>query len=82
MVTLIGLIMIIFIIMMIIMILPMMTNTEKLGVLENYLKGLIDYYKPIRTDYGFGGRENNYIACNIQVEEIDLKIYCQKNIFI
>ena len=68
--------------MMIIMILPMMTNTEKLGVLENYLKGLIDYYKPIRTDYGFGGRENNYNACNIQVEEIDLKIYCQKNIFI
>ena len=68
--------------MMIIMILPMITNTEKLGVLENYLKGLIDYYKPIRTDYGFGGRENNYIACNIQVEEIDLKIYCQKNIFI
>ena len=68
--------------MMIIMILPMMTNTEKLGVLENYLKGLIDYYIPIRTDYGFGGRENNYIACNIQVEEIDLKIYCQKNIFI
>ena len=32
----------ILIIMMIIMILPMMVNTEKLGVLEHYLKSLIE----------------------------------------
>ena len=41
MVILIVLIMMILIIMMIIMILPMMTNTEKLGVLEHYLKNLM-----------------------------------------
>ena len=42
MVILIVLIMMILIIMMIIMILPMMMNTEKLGVLEHYLKSLIE----------------------------------------
>ena len=39
---LIVLIMMILIIMMIIMILLMMMNTEKLGVLEHYLKSLIE----------------------------------------
>ena len=42
MVILIVLIMMILIIMMIIMILLMMLNTEKLGVLEHYLKNLIE----------------------------------------
>ena len=42
MVILIALIMMILIIVMIIMILPMMMNTEKLGVLEHYLKSLIE----------------------------------------
>ena len=42
MVILIVLIMMILIIMMIIMILQMMMNTEKLGVLEHYLKSLIE----------------------------------------
>ena len=42
MVILIALIMKILIIMIIIMILPMMINTEKLGVLEHYLKSLIE----------------------------------------
>ena len=37
-----SVIMMIFKIMMIIMILPMMMNTEKLKVLEDYLKGLIE----------------------------------------
>ena len=32
-----------------------MMNTEKLEALEDYLK------KPIRTDYGFGERNNNYL---------------------
>ena len=41
MVILIVLIMMILIIMMIIMILPMMMNTEKLGVLAHYLNSLI-----------------------------------------
>ena len=39
---LIVLIMMILIILIIIMILPMMMNTEKLGVLEHYLKSLIE----------------------------------------
>ena len=39
---LIVLIMMILIILIIIMILPMMMNTEKLGVLERYLKSLIE----------------------------------------
>ena len=42
MVILIALIMMILIIMIIIMILPMMTNIEKLGVLELHLKNLIE----------------------------------------
>ena len=46
--------------MMIIMILPMMMITEKLGVLTLFREFDRDYYKPIRTDGGFGGR-NNYI---------------------
>ena len=48
-------------IMIIIMILLMMMNIEKLEVLEHYLKNQIDYYKAIRTDAGFAGRNGNYI---------------------
>ena len=41
----------------------MMMNLEKLGALEGYLKEFErDYYKPIRTDGGFGGRNNNYMG--------------------
>ena len=42
------------------MILPMMMNTEKLGVLTLFKEFDRDYYKPIRIDGGFAGR-NNYI---------------------
>ena len=41
------------------MILPMMISTEKLEALEALFKN--GYYRAIRTDYGFGGRNNNYI---------------------
>ena len=40
------------------MILMMMMNIEKLEVLEYFLNR--DYYKPIRTDAGFDGRNDNY----------------------
>ena len=36
----------------------MMVNIEKLEVLEYFLNR--DYYKPIRTDAGFDGRNDNY----------------------
>ena len=38
-----------------------MMNKGKLEVLEHYLKNQTDYYKPIRTDVGFAGRNDNYI---------------------
>ena len=41
------------------MILMMMMNIEKLEVLEYFLNR--DYYKPIRTDAGFDGRNDNYV---------------------
>ena len=35
---------------------------KKIGSIRRLFKGFDrDYYKPIRTDYGFGGRNNNYI---------------------
>ena len=71
MVILIVLIMMILIIMMIIMILPMMMNTEKLGVLEHCLNSLI----VIRVL-----QEEEIITENIRIKEIDMKIYHQQNI--
>ena len=67
------------IIMMIIMILPMMINTEKLEVLEHYLKGLIK----INTNHEklmIGLQEEKIITSNIRVKEIDMRIYHPKNI--
>ena len=58
---LIVLVVMILIIVMIIMILPMVMNTEKMEALKNFLMSLRDYYKPIRTDFSFDGRENNYM---------------------
>ena len=53
---------IIMIIMMIITILLMMMNTEKIGSVGTLFKELdSDYYKPVRTDVGFAGRNDNYI---------------------
>ena len=50
------------IIMIIIMILLMMINAEKIGSIRTLFKEFDrDYYKPIRTDGGFSGRNNNYI---------------------
>ena len=35
---------------------------KKIGSIRRLFKGFDrDYYKPIETDYGFGGRNNNYI---------------------
>ena len=31
-----------------------------------------DYYKPIRTEYGFGGRENNYIEYNSRGDRYEI----------
>ena len=31
-----------------------------------------DYYKPIRTEYGFGGRENNYIKYNSRGDRYEI----------
>ena len=48
--------------MMIITILLMMMNTEKIGSIGTLFKELdSDYYKPVRTDVGFAGRNDNYI---------------------
>ena len=39
----------------------MIMNTEKLEALDDYLRVFdSDYYKPRRSDGGFGGRNNNY----------------------
>ena len=55
-------IMMFLIIMIIIKILPMMTNTDKLGALQNYLKNLIEITtNQQETDRGFSGRNNNCI---------------------
>ena len=52
---------------------------RKIGSIRTLFKELdSDYYKPIRTDGGFAGRNNNYI--DIRVKEIDMKIYSLKNI--
>ena len=37
----------------------MMMNKEELEALEDYVTEIVT--KPIRTDYGFGGKINNYI---------------------
>ena len=40
----------------------MMINPEKIGSIRILFKEFDrDYYKPIRTDGGFSGRNNNYI---------------------
>ena len=53
---------IVMIIMMIIAILLMMMNTEKIGSIGALFKELdSDYYKPVRTDVGLAGRNDNYI---------------------
>ena len=52
---------------------------RKIGSIRTLFKELdSDYYKPIRTDGGFAGRNNYYI--DIRVKEIDMKIYRLKNI--
>ena len=40
----------------------MMMNTEKIGSVGTLFKELdSDYYKPVRTDVGFSGRNDNCI---------------------
>ena len=67
------------IIMMIIIILPMMINTEKLVVLENYFKSLIEIITN-QIKLMLGLQEEKIITLNIRVKEIDMIIYHLKNI--
>ena len=54
---------------------------RKIGSIRTLFKEFDrDYYKPIRTDDGFAGIDNNYI--DMLVKEIDMKIYHLKNILI
>ena len=54
---------------------------RKIGSIRKLFKEFDrDYYKPIRTDDGFAGIDNNYI--DMLVKEIDMKIYQLKNILI
>ena len=79
MVTLIALIMMIWIIMIIIMILPMMMNTEKLEVLEHYLKSLIEIITN-KNEPMLVLQEEIIITQNIRVKLINIKTYHLKNI--
>ena len=67
--------------MMIVMILLMMINTEKLEVLEHYLKSLkeiiTNQLEPMMVL-----QEEEIIIKNIKVKEIDIKIYNLKTILI
>ena len=66
---------------MMLMIMIMM-NTKKNGSIRGLLKGFDrDYYKPIRTDYVFGGENNSYIEYTSRGDRY-VKIYCRKNILI
>ena len=67
-------------IIMIIFLMLMMINTEKLESLEDYLNCLIasDYHKPIITDVGHAGRNDNYIeymSKGERYENLSLKEY-------
>ena len=67
-------------IIMIIFLKLMMINTEKLESLEDYLNCLIasDYHKPIITDVGHAGRNDNYIeymSKGERYENLSLKEY-------
>ena len=79
MVTLIALIMMIWIIMITIMILPMMMNTEKLEVLEHYLKSLIEIITN-KNEPMLVLQEEIIITQNIRVKLINIKTYHLKNI--
>ena len=53
---------------------------RKIGSIRTLFKEFDrDYYKPIRTDGGFAGRNNNYIEYTIK--KIYMKIYHLNNIF-
>ena len=66
---------------MTIMILLMMMNTEKLGVLEHYLKTLIEI---ITNQYKLMMvlQEEKIIILDIRAKEIEMKIYHLKNTLI
>ena len=66
--------------MMIIMILSMM-NTEKLGVLEHYLKSLIEI-TTIQSEPMMVLQEEKITTSNIRLKEIDMEIYHLKSILI
>ena len=68
--------------MMIIMILLlMMINTEKLGVLEHYLKSLIEI-TTIQSEPMMVLQEEKITTSNIRLKEIDMEIYHLKSILI
>ena len=82
MVMLIVLIMMILIVTMIVMILlMMMINTEKMEVLEDYLKSLTEIITN-QQEPNMVLNEEKTIRQNIRVEETDMKFYHQNNISI
>ena len=63
------------------MILLLMINTEKLESIRTLFKEFDShYYKPIRTDHGFAGKQNNYIEYKSNGDS--MKIYDLKSILI
>ena len=65
--------------MIIIMILLLIINTEKLEVLEHYLKSLI-VINTNQSEPMIVFPEEKIITSNIRVKEIDMKIYLLNNI--
>ena len=53
---------------------------RKIGSIRTLFEELDrDYYKPIRTDAGLAGRNDNYVECRSKADRLP-KIYCLKNI--